>query len=156
MRTHSPIHRLFQLLGALLVASFIAGPLHAQMQVGSGHALDGSLRVGDSGYNYTTYRGGGSGLSSPAYVPAYSQARAAAAGSGAYAGIGRQYSAYTGGAGQGIGNNRVTNYDVYLNDRTYQAGWQTQSRGYSSYSGPPGGSGSSSSAGAYRINTRMQ
>lgn len=124
-------------LGAALLLSLLpAGAAAGQAQVGSGHALDGSLRVGDNGYNAPT-QSRVSSLSATRYS-AVSGRRSA-------------YSPYTGGGTTNIRDGRITNYDVYLTDRSYSAGWQKR---------PTGGGGSAPSSsynpGAYRIDGRAR
>lgn len=121
---------------ALLLAFLPVGAAWGQAQVGSGHALDASLRLGDSGYNAPT------------------QARVSSLSATRYSAVsGRRsaYSPYTGGGTTNIVEGRRTNYDVYLTDKAYSAGWQRKSSG-------GGGSAPSSSynPGAYRIDGRMR
>ncbi|MFO0828152.1 MAG: hypothetical protein U0572_08375 [Phycisphaerales bacterium] len=126
---------------ALVVACVSGGTASAQMQLQSGHALDGNLNINSGGYNSPTVRSGP--VAYPTYVPGGVPA--------AYRGIGRQYSPYSG----GWQTQRQTNYDTYLNDRSYDAGWQRSSGGYSSYAGPPGGYSGGANVGAYKIDTRV-
>lgn len=124
---------------ALLAAASLALASAAlgQVQIASGHALDSSLRLGDGGYNFATQRSG-----PPLNATRYS----------AYAGSTRAFSNYTGGGYQNIREGRITNQDVFFNERAYNAGGQ---RTTTSYAGPPrggsGGGGGGYNPGAYRI-----
>lgn len=140
------------LCGASACAVLLASTASGQVQVQSGHALDANLRLGSAGYNGNVSRGGPVSYSNfTSRYGAYNQYAPRSNMRG-------QYNPYVGGYGQGVSDRRMTNFDTYLTDRSYSAGWQRTNGGYSSYSGPPRGSGggnAGASAGAYKINTKI-
>ncbi len=131
------------LVAATVLACAACSGAAAQMQVNSGHALDSNLRVGSGGYNGRVY--GGAPITWRSYSPIYRDLP--------YMNRVRPYAT--------LDTESIrTNYDTYLNDKSYRAGWQGSSSGYSSYAGPPGGysnngTASPASVGAYRINGRV-
>ncbi len=131
------------LVAATMLAFAACTGAAAQMQVNSGHALDSNLRVGSGGYNGRVYSG--APITWRSYSPIYRELP--------YMNRVRPYAT--------LDTESIrTNYDTYLNDKSYRAGWQASSGGYSSYSSSSGGfsnqgTASPSAVGAYRINGRV-
>lgn len=113
----------------------LAAPVLAQAQVGSGRALDGSLRLGSGGYNART-QAAGPGLNARPFQA--HRGRFAATSpillDGPITFEGR----------------RTSTRDVFASERSYRAGWQR--------AGAPGSSPATAffDPGAYRIDGRVR
>jgi hypothetical protein len=113
----------------------IAAPAFAQVQVGSGRALDGSLRLGSGGYNART-QVAGPGLNARPFEP--------------YRGRFAATSRVRLDGPITFEGRRTSTRDVFASERSYRAGWQR--------AGAPGASPATAffDPGAYRIDGRVR
>lgn len=126
--------RTMRVVAAATLAAALGSLLLGQGQVGSGHALDGSLEVGSYGFN--GYSSRPSSLSMRNYAP--------------YRGTSRQY-LYSAGEVPASAATvaSVTPFDTYLNDRQYSPAWSSGSNAYST--GPSSGGGNQNLRIDYRV-----
>jgi hypothetical protein len=119
-------------IAAMLVLST---PALAQVQVGSGRALDGSLRLGSGGYNART-QVAGPGLNARPFQP--------------YRGRFAATSPFLLDGPITFEGRRTSTRDVFASERSYRAGWQR--------AGAPGASPATAffDPGAYRIDGRVR
>lgn len=124
--------------GAALVAALGVHLLaFAQVQVGSGHALDSSLQMGMGGFNNQV--GARSSLAMPTYIPR--AAMQPSFGGGPGMAVMRESGSW------GDPANRMQSYNAFLNERTYSP--VRQPRDVMTFTGPPpAASGWSSGGGA--------